>query len=390
MDGDTWFRDAIIYHILIDRFAGFSSTDGWNEPEFLGGTIKGIIEKLPYLKELGVNTLWISPFYTTSAYHGYHITDFNKVDPHFGTKEELRDLITIVHEHDMKILADFVPNHCSNQHPFFLDAQREKTSPYYDWFSFTSWPNEYVCFLSVKELPKLNLKYPPARKHVISSAKSWLAQGLDGFRLDHIIGPPHSFWREFNKEIKEDFPHTVLIGEAWMMGISFRELRTINVHHKFFKWFRGTTSDSLFKEYIGEVDGVLDFKFQELIKHYAWDKLSQQELERAMQRRYAQYPQDFFLPTFLDNHDMDRFLFSCGNNVEKLKAAATLQFSLDQPPIIYYGTEQGMTQTTSVWAKTPYGDLQARTPMFWGKHNKALFTFYQQLIQQRQKLKALI
>ena len=92
MPNVEWFKDAIIYHILIDRFAGYKSGK-WNKPVFLGGNIKGIIDKLPYIKELGINTLWISPFYKTSAYHGYHIMDFFQVDPHFGTIKDMKKLI---------------------------------------------------------------------------------------------------------------------------------------------------------------------------------------------------------------------------------------------------------------------------------------------------------
>ena len=88
MGGTDWFKNAIIYHILIDRFAGFTSTDNWDKPMFLGGNIKGIIKKLPYLKDLGIDTIWISPFYKTSAYHGYHITDFYQVDSHFGAEKD--------------------------------------------------------------------------------------------------------------------------------------------------------------------------------------------------------------------------------------------------------------------------------------------------------------
>ena len=108
-----WFKNAIIYHIFIDRFAGFSKKEGWNRPDFLGGNIRGIINKLHYLKELGVNTLWISPFYETSAYHGYHLTNFFRVEPRFGTLKDIKELVEKVHELDVKIIADFVPNHCS-------------------------------------------------------------------------------------------------------------------------------------------------------------------------------------------------------------------------------------------------------------------------------------
>ena len=98
MGGVDWFKNAIIYHILIDRFAGFKILKNWEEPVFLGGNIKGIIQSLPYLNNLGINTIWISPFYKTSEYHGYHITDFYQVEPHFGTVKEIKELIEIIHK----------------------------------------------------------------------------------------------------------------------------------------------------------------------------------------------------------------------------------------------------------------------------------------------------
>ncbi len=386
MSDVDWIKNGVIYHIFIDRFAGFHSTENWDQPEFLGGTIKGIINKLPYLNNLGVTTLWISPFYKTSAYHGYHITDFYQVDPHFGTIEDIKDLIQASHKHDLHIIADFVPNHCSKEHPFFKEAQNDKNSPYKDWFYFTHWPDEYLCFLSVKEIPKLNLNNPLTRDHIVDAAKYWLNMGLDGFRLDHVIGPSHTFWRDFKQEIKDRYPNTVLIGEAWMKGITQQELRTLQVRNKFFKWLSGAASDNLYKEYIGELDGVLDFKVRELIKKYVIDpKISEKILEKHLKNHYSHFPENFLLPTFLDNHDMDRFLFECGNDKEKLKTAATIQFSLPQPAIIYYGTEIGMTQTISQWNIPSNGDVQARQPMNWNTQDMEIFTFYKKLIQKKNK-----
>ena len=379
-----WFKNSIIYHIFVDRFAGFKKRDNWDQPIFLGGNIKGITKKLPYLKSLGVNTLWISPFYETSAYHGYHITDFCKVDPHFGNVKDISNLIKQVHKNDMYIIADFVPNHCSKEHPYFKAAQKDKNSPYFDWFYFTNWPNDYLCFLSIKEIPKLNLNNLQAKDHILGAAKYWLSLGFDGFRLDHVIGPPHLFWKQFKKEIKSEYPHVVLIGEAWMMGIKRKELRTINIKNKYFKWLFGAASDSLLKEYVGELDGVLDFKFQEIIRNYViHPEISREALQKQLNRHYHHFPKDYFLPTFLDNHDMDRFLFYCRNDKEKLKEAAEIQFSIDQPAIIYNGTEQGMTQQKSMWNISSYGDLQARQPMNWKTKDVELVTFFKNLIEQK-------
>jgi glycosidase len=388
MGSTGWFKKSIIYHILIDRFSGFTSADNWDKPDFLGGNIKGITQKLDYLKKLGVNTIWISPFYKTSAYHGYHVTDFYEVDSRFGTKKDLQDMIDKVHDMDMHIIADFVPNHCSKMHPFFKDASENKESPYHNWFYFTRWPYKYLCFLSVTDIPKLNLENPEVQEHVINAAKQWLSMGFDGFRLDHCIGPSHRFWKNFKKQVKAEKPECVLIGEAWMMGISFSELKTINLRWKFFKWLFGASSEALFKEYIGELDGVLDFKVQEIFREHIArnpDFFDMENMNYKISNHYRKYPDDYFLPSFLDNHDMDRFLFESNNDKNRLKKAAEIQFSLSQPPIIYYGTEIGMTQKKSVWATPAYGDIQARQPMRWSKKSGDIFSFYQELIRKRKQ-----
>ena len=378
----NWFKDAVIYHILIDRFAGCKSNE-WDKPRFLGGNIKGIIDKLDYIKELGINTLWISPFYETSAYHGYHITNFFKVDPHFGGKDDLIELISKIHEEGMKIIADFVPNHCSHKHPFFLDAQKSKNSKYKKWFCFRNWPEDYLCFLSFKELPKLNLDNQETFAHIIDSAKYWLNLGIDGYRLDHCIGPKHKFWKAFRKEIKNDYPDCVLIGEAWMRGIKFKELKTVNIRRKYLKWLQGEAPNSLFKEFIGELDGVLDFNFQSIVRDFILKRISKEKMINQLQRHYEKFPSRFYLPTFLDNHDMDRFLFECNDNVEALKEAVRIQFSISQPKIIYYGTEAGISQKKSIFNVSSHGDLQARRPMKWDKRNEKLFEFYRNIIHNR-------
>ncbi len=381
-----WFKDSIIYHILIDRFAGFNSSKNWEKPDFVGGNLKGITKSIDYLKDLGVNTIWISPFYQTSAYHGYHITDFFKVDPHFGTRKDLEKLILTIHKKDMKIIADFVPNHCSKYHPFFIEAQGNKSSKYYKWFYFTNWPDDYLCFLSIADITKLNLEHIPARNHIIDAAKYWLSLGFDGYRLDHVIGPSHNFWKTFRKEIKTNFPEAVLIGEAWMQGIKFNELKTINLRFKFLKWLLGASSDRLLKEYIGELDGVLDFRFQEIMKSFFSSDKSDSDkklLVKTLKNHYKKFPKGYFLPSFLDNHDMDRFLYSCKNDKSKLKEAAEIQFSLNQPPIIYYGTEAGFGQKKSIWNFKSHGDLQSRKTMNFNYKDKELFNFYKNLILQR-------
>ncbi len=381
MKNSSWFQNEIIYHILIDRFSGYHSIENAKKPLFVGGTIKGIRDKVPYLKDLGVTTLWISPFYRTSAYHGYHITDFYTVDPHYGSEEDLIDLIDVIHKNKMHIIADFVPNHCSHLHPIFLDAKNNPDSSYKKWFYFMKWPDEYLCFLSITDLPKINLDYPPARNHIINAALKWLELGLDGYRLDHVIGPSNSFWKIFVKEIRRKYPHLVLIGEAWMQGIRFSELSTIKLPGKHMKWLFGQSSDWLLRSYDSILDGVLDFKAQHIMCHLVNNDQHEKDIIRALNRHYRKYSTSYILPFFLDNHDMDRILFQNHNNKKKLMKAASIQFSIDQPVIIYYGTERGMTQNKSIFSLPSHGDILARQPIQWDLIDTNLFAFYKKLIK---------
>lgn len=386
MTKSTLVSSDIIYHILIDRFAGFSTTNNWDQPIFIGGNIKGIINKIPYLRDLGVTTIWISPFYRTNAYHGYHITDFFDIDPHFGTKQDIQNLVNEVHKNDMKIITDFVPNHCSHLHPFFIDAQKSENSNYKEWFYFTDWPDKYLCFLSISDLPKLRIEHPEVSNHIIDAALYWLSFGFDGFRLDHVIGPSNRFWKNFVRRIKKEYHSAVLIGEVWMQGIRFHELNTIRMAGKYWKWFRGNSSDTLLKTYVDILDGVLDFHVQNLLKDYmCYKKLTSEMLQTSLTRHYKKYPTTYLLPSFLDNHDMDRFLYTCKNKVSNLKNAAQVQFNLDQPAIIYYGTEIGMTQKESIWSRKAHGDILAREPMRWDNPNRELLDFYREIIKEKRK-----
>jgi glycosidase len=383
----AWFRDAIVYHILVDRFAGYRKVINPQKPVFIGGNLKGIEGKIPYLVELGVNTLWLSPVYETTAYHGYHITDFYSTDKHFGTEKDLKSLVDLCHQKNIRVLLDFVPNHCSNQHPYFREAIKNKSSRYHKWFYFTRSGNKYLCFLNFHDLPKINLDYPAARDHIIGAARHWLQLGVDGFRLDHAVGPSHKFWKIFRSEIKSVNPEAILIGEAWLEGINFGMLKTINIKKKYLRWLFRFNPWDIEREYIGEMDGVLDFYFRHRLTEYiAWKddpECYKNKLATAMSNHYQRFPENYCLPSFIDNHDMNRFLFDAGQSREKLKMALKFQFSLPQPPILYYGTETGLTHNGKVQWDIPYSDIFARQPMPWEKLDYEMIDFSKELIRKR-------
>lgn len=213
--------------------------------------------------------------------------------------------------------------------------------------------------------------------------------GVDGFRLDHAIGPSHSFWKTFRNEVKSVNPEAVLIGEAWLEGVHFSMLKTIRIRKKYLRWLFSFKPWDIEREYIDEMDGVLDFYFRHRITEYiAWkdnpDDLMH-KLENSMKHHYRRFPDDYLLPTFIENHDMNRFLYDAGQQREKLKKALEFQFSLPQPPIIYYGTETGLTHTQPVHWDVPFSDLHARQPMPWDRLDHELLDFCRELIQSRKK-----
>jgi glycosidase len=390
LQSPSWFADAIVYHILVDRFAGYDPEADWKKPRFMGGNLKGIISRIPYLTDLGINTLWLSPVFKTTAYHGYHVTDFYSTDKRFGSTDDLKELIARAHQNNLRVILDFVPNHCSVKHPYFREALGNRHSPYRKWFYFNNFNDNYRCFLHHRDLPKFNLDFGPARDHVTGAARYWLSLGIDGFRLDHAIGPSHRFWRHFRQEVKTVNPEALLIAEAWLEGIGFNMLNTISVKHKYLRWLFRFNPWNVVAEYAGEMDGALDFHFRQRITEYiAWKEDPEpyeEKLQRVLHDFRNHFPEHFYLPTFVDNHDMNRFLFDAGQNREKLRQALQLQFSLPQPPILYYGTETGLSHDAPVNWDIPFSDIQARRPMPWKHLDHDLIGFCRELIQRRRVL----
>ncbi len=388
VESPMWWNDAVFYQILVDRFrrAGSDTLRGDPmKPEFCGGNLRGVIEALPYLSNLGIDALWLSPIQPTAAYHGYHMTDLERVERRFGGKASFKALLRAARP-DFRIIMDFVPNHVHCTHPLFAEARRRKNSRYRDWFFFDD-KGGYLCFLNFCELPKLNLNNPETRRYVIDCALHWLEMGVDGFRLDHVLGPSMSFWKAFHKEVKNRFPDTYLLGEALFLGIGGPHMKTLGLPHKrrhLQKEKRGeSVADDIMLEYRNVLDGVLDFGFREIMVHevaHAKQMPSKKHVQGMLNEHYAKFPDGFSLPSFLDNHDINRFMFEAGDRIGRLKLAAEIQFSQKQPPIIYYGTEAGMSQIRDTWG--PHADLNARQPMPWNNPDPELHEFYTNLIRK--------
>lgn len=355
-----WLRDAVIYHLFVDRFEpgdGHAFAHPTSLGGFFGGTLRGVIERLDYIRSLGVDCIWMLPVFPSPSHHGYDATDYGRVEPRLGSDDDLRALIRAAHARGMRVLLDYVVNHVSHEHPLFQEASRVPDSPKASWFTFTRWPDQYVSFFGVSELPQINSDSAGMASYMIRHACYWLEQGIDGFRLDYANGPSHAFWSMFRAATRAVHAESVTLGEV-------------------------VETSALQRTYQGRMDGCLDFLLlQALRQFFAFGSLSVSGFDTFLRRHLAFFPADFVLPSFLDNHDMNRFLWVVGGDVRRLKLAALCQFTLPHPPVMYYGTEVGLSQRRDVrYADGSGHPEESRLPMLWGEQQDAtLLTFYRQL-----------
>ncbi|HNP84838.1 MAG TPA: alpha-amylase family glycosyl hydrolase [Kouleothrix sp.] len=359
-----WLRDTVIYQIFVDRFAPDGGAP-FKQPDALtghfGGTLHGIAERLDYLADLGVNCLWLTPIFQSPSHHGYDATDYTRVESRFGTLADLRMLIEAAHARDIRVLLDLAANHVHREHPIFQAAQADQTAPEAAWFSFTDWPEQYQSFFGVRDMPQINTDHPAAAAHLIDSARFWLAQGVDGFRLDYAIGPSHAFWSQFRAATRAVAPGSVTFGEV-------------------------TEAPTLQHSYVGRMDGCLDFALMQALRQlFAFGTLGPAAFDTFLRQHLAFFGDSLVLPSFLDNHDMNRFLWVVGGDMRCLRLAALCQFTLPHPPIIYYGTEVGLSQQSDVRTPGDAGGLeQSRLPMLWAAaQDQDLLRYYRALIRLR-------
>ncbi len=362
LSAPDWAKDAIIYQIFVDRFYPGDGKD-WLQTEDLygicGGTLWGIVDKLDYITDLGVNCLWLSPTWVSDSHHGYDATDYDHVEPRLGGDEAMHALVEAAHQRGIRILLDLACNHISNEHPIFVEAVNSPNSPCREWFTFDDSEIGYRTFFGVPTMPQVNLSHPPARQWMIDIATYWLrAYQVDGYRLDYANGPVPDFWSDFRAACKQVNPDCFMFGEV-------------------------IDAPDVLHSYIGRLDGCLDFHLSDAIRRtYGWQTWSEADLKRFAEHHLSYFPADYLMPTFLDSHDMDRFLFIAKGDVEMLRRAAEVQMSLRGIPIVYYGTEVGLSQATSL--HEGMGFHISRTPMLWGDDQNAdLLAHYKRLIQER-------
>lgn len=369
-----WVNDAVFYQIFPDRFYnGEKSNDpqqvkSWGTTptsnSFFGGDLQGIIEKLDYLSELGINALYLTPIFLSPSNHKYNIDDYYKIDPHFGDLETAKKLVNEAHQRGIRIILDAVFNHCGYNFFAFRDVREKgEASEYVDWFVIkdfpikTEHPVNYQTFAnSIPSMPKLNTSRQAVRKYLINAACYWTRElDIDGWRLDVADEVDHQFWREFRQEIKAIKPEVYIVGEVW---------------HDAQPWLEGDQFDAIMNYYF--TDAVWDF-FRGKISPVEFDGLLTQN-----RMRYQDKVNNVML-NLLDSHDTPRLLNVLDGNKHKMKLAILFQMTYQGVPMVYYGDEVGLTGED---------DPDCRRCMIWDENlqDQDLLTYYQKLINIRKDL----
>lgn len=335
----NWVADAIFYQIFPDRFCnGEISNDppglaAWGDTptreNFFGGDLQGILLRLDYLQNLGVNALYLNPIFQARTNHRYDTNNYFKVDPALGDNALLKELVSQVHQRGMHIILDGVFNHCGDGFAPFQDVMKKgPDSEYANWFLARSYPlsidplNFRTCG-GCTYLPKLNLAHRPVQEFILKVARYWLEEtGMDGWRLDVPFKIPLDFWREFRQVVKTANPQAYLVGEVW------REAAP---------WITGDC-----------FDGVTNYRLRDLVLGYVLtNDLDGEDIGFELQTLLTAHGSAAqSMLNLLDSHDTPRILTTLKGDIERLRIALTIQMTLPGAPMIYYGDEVGLLGET--------------------------------------------
>ncbi|MBQ6998359.1 MAG: glycoside hydrolase family 13 protein [Clostridia bacterium] len=358
--------------------------------DFYGGNLKGICDKLPYLKGMGVGIIYLNPIFFAYSNHRYDTADYKRIDPLLGDEKDFSNLCTEAHKLGIKIILDGVFSHTGSnsvyfdgEHIFGNGACSNENSPYRNWYMFEEYPHKYTSWWGIDTLPCVDEMNADYMNYIIfdddSVVEHWLKLGADGFRLDVADELPDEFITAFKKRLKQIKPDALLIGEVWEDAsnkISYSKRR---------KYF----SES-------ELDSVMNYPFRDAILGFVKGYISGIDFADKVMTIAENYPKPVIecLMNLLSTHDTRRILTELSGkgdgmsktdksnfklNGEELqrvlsleKAAALLQFTLPGNPCIYYGDEIGMQG---------FEDPLNRAFFEWDNINKELQTFYQKLAE---------
>lgn len=361
----TWWQNAVGYQIYPKSFYD-SNHDGI-------GDIAGIISKIPYIKSLGVNFVWLSPFFASpNIDNGYDISDYQAIDPQYGTLDDIFKMIDQFHRQDIRVVFDLVINHTSDQHRWFQEAKKSVDNPYHDFyiwrkpvngdvpnnwvslFGGSAWTynpatDEYYYHLFAKQQPDLNWENPQVHQAVTKIIDWWAQQGVDGFRLD-AISHLKKDQRFENVTDQEAAMNNVPGIDKLLAGLSsdFKRNHLMTVGEA------GGVPVSEAKRWVDPKSGYFDMIFQ--FDHVSfWEKFTVgqvdvAQLRDALTRWQTGLAENGWNALFLENHDLPRAVSYFGNDRRYRQQSATslamMYLLMKGTPFIYQGQELGMTNVS--------------------------------------------
>lgn len=408
-----WLRGGIIYQIFPDRFASSGTkkqnvpsdrilrTDRDGDPywiptaegkvlnnDYFGGDLNGIEQKLGYLKSLGVTCIYLNPIFEAQSNHRYDTANYEKIDAMLGTENDFKSLCESAKKLGIRIMLDGVFSHTGDDSRYFnrysrydsLGAYQSKESPYYGWYKFNKWPDDYESWWGIKILPEVNednsdfIEYITGKNGI---ARKWLKLGASGWRLDVADELPDEFLDEFRKAVKEEKADGLVLGEVW------EDASNKSSYGKLRRYLLGK-----------QLDSVMNYPFAGAVIDFIRDANAELFASRVMSI-VENYPKEVLgvLMNHLSTHDTMRAITalageSCAYRDRKwqsthsldereyhygmklLMAASAMQFALPGVPTIYYGDEAGMQG---------YKDPFNRRCYPWGKENGELVEWYKKL-----------
>ncbi|AFZ35288.1 pullulanase [Stanieria cyanosphaera PCC 7437] len=354
-----WVKNAVFYQIFPDRFAigsqtpkghwQASSLEGWDATPTLqgykGGNLWGVIEKLDYLKDLGITAIYFTPIFQSASNHRYHTHDYYQIDPMLGGNVAFQALIEAAHQKDIKVILDGVFNHASRGFFFFNDIlENGPYSPWLDWFKIHGWPlsaydgskpANYEGWLDNRALPVFNHDNEQAREYIMQVGEYWIHQGIDGWRLDvpEEIKTP-GFWQEFRTRIKAINPEAYIVGEIWFDAS---------------EWLDGTQFDGVMNYMfaVPTIAFVAGDRFRRecsQFHYHPYPGISAEEYASKIKNLLHLYPWEIQLTqlNLLDSHDTARLITSLGGDQKSVELATILLFTFPGAPSIFYGDEVGL------------------------------------------------
>lgn len=377
-----WTQGMVIYQVFPDRFAnGDTATDHlaygvyghaplfkqWGDlPEhpplgrdFFGGDLRGVIERLPYLRDLGVECLYFTPIFASPTNHRYDANDYLKIDPMLGSEADFDELVAKAEAHNIRLILDAVYNHCSTDSRYFQDALTSKESPYYRWFVFEDYPRTWQGWYGHSHMPEF-AECPEMEAFFIGTdgpSGYWSRKGIAGFRTDVTVSNSDGFWQRWRAWLESNHPGMYTVAEEW-----------------------GNASRYL----LGDMfSATMNYRFAWALRgFFAYDKLSPSELDDRLQTwlRDTPEPAQRAQMNLIDSHDTGRAFTACGGERARYRQLIAFQFAYPGAPMLYYGDETGIGGDDAE---------SARRTMPWDALDADLIAWFQRLISLRRQARAL-